>query len=186
MKTSATANLQQIPNIEDAANSEPVAKSDFTATMRNVASSVSVVTTDGEAGRHGGTVSSFCSVSADPPTMLVCLNRASQIAATVAANGCFSINVLPASANYIADRFAGVHDNEISDRFIGIEYSNSKTGPALANAVVLGCRVQEIVESGSHYIITGLVHKVDRGHAQPLAYLNGAYHAVVAQVMEVS
>lgn len=35
--------------------------------LRDVASSVSVVATDGAAGRHGATVSAFCSVSADPP-----------------------------------------------------------------------------------------------------------------------
>ena len=64
-------------------------RQDFINAMRTVASSVSVVTTDGPVGRHGATVSAFCSVSADPPTLLVCLNSGSRIARTVAENGQF-------------------------------------------------------------------------------------------------
>ena len=54
-------------------------REEFIEALRGVASSVSVVTTDGAAGRHGATVSAFCSVSADPPTLLVCLRGQSRI-----------------------------------------------------------------------------------------------------------
>ena len=56
----------------------------FIHAMRGVAASVTVVTTNGKAGRRGATVSAFCSVSADPPTILVCLNKSSGIADAVA------------------------------------------------------------------------------------------------------
>jgi flavin reductase (DIM6/NTAB) family NADH-FMN oxidoreductase RutF len=48
-----------------------VARDPFIRAMRGVANSVAIVTTDGVAGRHGATVSAFCSVSADPPSVLV-------------------------------------------------------------------------------------------------------------------
>ena len=54
-------------------------RDNFLQAMRRVASSVTVVTTDGPHGRHGATVSAFCSVSADPPSVLICLRADSRI-----------------------------------------------------------------------------------------------------------
>ena len=67
-----------------------VPREDFLRAMRCVASSVTVVTTDGPGGRHGATVSAFCSLSADPPSALVCLKAESRIARLVAAQPAFS------------------------------------------------------------------------------------------------
>ena len=66
----------------------------FIHAMRGVAASVMVVTTNGKAGRRGATVSAFCSVSADPQTILVCLNKSSEIADAVAENSLFNVNIL--------------------------------------------------------------------------------------------
>ena len=60
-----------------------VSRERFVGAMREVAASVTVVTTDGPCGRHGATVSAFSSVSADPPTVLVCLHADSRIAKAV-------------------------------------------------------------------------------------------------------
>ena len=154
-------------------------RSDFIRAMRCVANTVSVVTTNGPSGRHGATVSAFCSVSADPPTALVCLNSASQIARLVAENGTFNINVLPKDARHIADRFAGAHDCAVSDRFEGIDIDGSEV-PAIAGATVLGCELQQSITSGSHYILIGRVVSTSNGTRQPLTYLDGAYHQVTA------
>ena len=48
--------------------------------MRQVAATVTVVTTDGPAGQAGATVSAFSSLSADPPSVLVCLKADTRIA----------------------------------------------------------------------------------------------------------
>ena len=61
-----------------------------------------VVTTDGPGGRYGATVSAFSSVSADPPTILVCLKSESRIARAVAVNGTLCVNVLPQGGADIA------------------------------------------------------------------------------------
>lgn len=157
-------------------------REDFIRGMRSVASSVTVVTTDGPAGRFGATVSAFCSVSADPPSALVCLRADSRIAGNVAANGVFCVNVLPQSRRDIAERFAGCHDDLVADRFSDIEYiSDSDALPVIAGATAFSCTLQETVEFGSHRIFIGHVVDLRQGAPEPLAYLNGAYHRVVPQ-----
>ena len=93
----------------------------FIKGMRQVANSVAVVTTSGEAGRHGATVSAFSSVSADPPQVLVCLRSASRIATAVNANNAFCLNVLSHQHPHLAERFSGRHDSAVDDRFHGVE-----------------------------------------------------------------
>src|SRR5690349_11081057 len=68
----------------------------FIAAMSLATTPVTVVATDGPAGRVGQTVSAMCSVSADPPTLLVCVHRRSPLWEAIEANGCFSVNLLSA------------------------------------------------------------------------------------------
>lgn len=147
----------------------------FIAAMRTVASSVSVVTTDGPAGRHGATVSAFCSVSADPPTVLVCLNAGSRIAQRVAVNGRFALNVLPETERRTAQRFAGMDDAD--NRFEGADWG-AGASPALAGATVFFCEVDETSVAGSHHVFFGRVDALQTGAQPPLTYLDGAYHRV--------
>lgn len=154
----------------------------FIAAMRNVASSVSVVTTDGPAGRHGATVSAFCSVSADPPAVLVCLKADSRIAHSVTRNRAFSVNVLAEPSQFVAARFAGCQDHEVADRFDGIACDDFQPqGPAITDATVFSCELSETTDFGSHRIFIGRVVELRVGTKPPLAYMNGAYHAVVPQ-----
>ncbi|MGI9351012.1 MAG: flavin reductase family protein [Rhizobiaceae bacterium] len=153
-------------------------RTDFIGAMRLVANSVSVVTTNGESGRHGATVSAFCSVSADPPTALVCLNARSRISELVTKNGQFNINILAKDTQHFAERFAGMHDNSLTDRFEGI-YAGKNEIPELPGATVLSCKIEQCISSGSHNIIIGKVQSVTNGTKQPLTYLDGAYHQVL-------
>jgi flavin reductase (DIM6/NTAB) family NADH-FMN oxidoreductase RutF len=156
---------------------EAVDRGDFLTAMRAVANSVTVVTTDGKAGRHGGTVSAFCSVSADPPTVLVCLHGDSRIAETVAENGSFCVNVLTTSNQHCSDRFAGRHDNEVEDRFtdIALEESSDITAPIIEGSTAFCCDIKETVTSGTHRIFIGRVMSVKAGKPDPLLYFDGAY-----------
>lgn len=154
----------------------PVDRGDFLTAMRAVANSVTVVTTDGEAGRHGGTVSAFCSVSADPPTVLVCLHGDSRIAETVEQNGAFCVNVLTTKNQHISDRFAGRHDETVADRFEGIELDEaSDTPPIIAGSTAFCCQIKDTVTSGTHRIFIGRVMSVKAGSPDPLLYFDGAY-----------
>ena len=156
-----------------------VDRAEFIKAMRRVASSVTVVTTDGVAGRHGATVSAFSSVSADPPMVLVCLHHLSRIAGMVVENGVFCVNVLPENSDFVADRFAGLHDRQIADRFAGVRLAEHAQLPEIDGATVFSCRVDQRVSAGSHVAVFGLVTGVQGGDAEPLAYLDGAYHRVL-------
>lgn len=159
---------------------ELASRDEFIAAMRGVASSVTVVTTDGAGGRHGATVSAFTSVSADPPTVLICLNSGSRISGAVAINQNFNVNVLPQGSGHVADRFAGRHDASLADRFDGIE------GAPLSNAVfsikdatVFCCQVKERIFAATHTIYLATVNEVRDGGHLPLTYLDGGYHRSV-------
>lgn len=156
-----------------------VDRADFIKAMRSVANSVTVVTTNGVAGQHGGTVSAFCSVSADPPTVLVCLMDSSRIAQDTLRNGNFCVNVLPYSSQHIADRFAGRHDAEVADRFDGIAHEPGLDAmPIIENSTAFACQLHETMLTGSHRIFVGRVIEVKEGIPEPLIYFNGQYGRV--------
>lgn len=155
-------------------------RDDFIHAMRSVAASVTVVTTDGAAGRLGATVSAFTSVSADPPTVLVCLRAQSRIARAVTQNMGFCVNVLPDHGDGIADRFAGFHDTQVTDRFDEIHCHG--TPPRIDGATTFTCAVDQIVPAASHLVVFGLVQQVRNGGVEPLTYLNGAYHKVTPKL----
>jgi flavin reductase (DIM6/NTAB) family NADH-FMN oxidoreductase RutF len=150
----------------------------FISAMRGVGASVTVVTTNGKAGRRGATVSAFCSVSADPPTILVCLNGSSGIADAVAENRLFNVNILRADQEVIAQRFAGRDDGHVTDRFRIIDCDASDI-PEIRGSIVLCCETQSLVSSTSHTIIIAIVFAVKHLHRAPLAYLNGDFHQFV-------
>ena len=154
----------------------------FIGAMRRVATSVTVVTTDGPGGRHGATVSAFSSVSADPPTILVCLKSESRIARAVAVNGTLCVNVLPQGGADIARRFAGFDDEMVGDRFDGIDINGQRgLPPAIDGATIFCCSLKQNIVAGSHLILVGEVQEVRDGMNDPLAYLAGAFHRVVPE-----
>ncbi len=150
----------------------------FISAMRGVGTSVTVVTTNGKAGRRGATVSAFCSVSADPPTILVCLNKSSGIADSVAENRLFNVNILRDDQAKIARRFAGHDDGHVTDRFENIGCGASDI-PEIMGAMVLCCETESMVPSTSHTIVIARVIAVKSPHLSPLAYLNGGFHQLV-------
>lgn len=152
----------------------------FISGMRQVASSVAVVTTSGAAGRHGATVSAFSSVSADPPQLLVCLRSASRIAAAVEANGAFCLNILSHRHPHVAERFSGTHDSAVADRFEGIDvHHGNEDWVVLKEATAFACRVGGTLAAGTHTIFLGRVQQVQTSEHDPLTYQQGRYRQLV-------
>ena len=149
-----------------------VDSAEFLTAMRWVAHTVCVVVTDGPAGKHGATVSAFTSVSADPPTALVCLHDDSRISKRVQGNGVYRVYILPEGSESVADRFAGRHDDKIEDRFIGFDLDTN------AEATVFDCKLVNAVSAGTHAICVGEVQAIKRGNGMPMAYLAGEYVSV--------
>lgn len=88
-------------------------RADFREAMAHLPAAVNILTTDGPNGRCGITVSAVCSVTDDPPTVLVCVNRKSAMHDVFSANGRVCVNVLGGDqqelALHFAERDRGVH-----------------------------------------------------------------------------
>ncbi len=148
--------------------------------MSHAACTVSIVTTDGPAGRSGMTVSAMSSVSADTPrpTLLVCIHHQSTTASKVIENGVFCVNVLRDDQTYISDIFAGRLKDIVDDRFDCAKWTTQVTGsPRVVDPLVaFDCRVVSSERVGTHHVFFGEVEDIflaDRG--SPLIYANRAY-----------
>lgn len=170
------------------AQSEPKDKDRLTLDARNfreamsrIATAVHVVTTDGPGGRMGATVSAACSVSDDPASILVCLNRQSRIHAAVLRNRCFCLNTLGDDHEIISDAFAGRNELEMHDRFATAKWTNLSTGcPGLDGAHLnVDCEVFSVTEMGTHSIIVGTVADLRMtGHGRSLLYVRRGYKSL--------
>ena len=152
----------------------------FRDAMSRLGAAVHVVTSAGPAGTTGFTATAVSSVSDQPATLLVCLNRRSNSAPLLSANGVFCVNTLRADEEAIADLFAGRTGNR-AERFATGEWITLATGaPVLVTAVVaFDCRVIEIKAVASHNVIFGAVEAVRLGlPGAALVYHERAYKRV--------
>jgi flavin reductase len=159
-----------------------VSRQVFRDGMARLGAAVNVVTTAGPAGRRGLTASAVCSVTDDPPTLLVCLNRSSQMNALVKANGVLCVNVLGAEQQELSRIFAGLAGlDSVEERFAAAAWTELATGaPVLEAAVVaFDCRVAEVVEKGTHSVVFADVVAVRSGLPAPaLIWYGRDYHPV--------
>ena len=149
----------------------------FVAAMRRVASSVSIVTTDGDAGRFGVTVGAMTFVSADPPMLLVCVPRDHPVASALLANGVFAINVLAADQVEIAASFSGRPLRGSAFDFQNGQWQDAPSAAPvlLGSAASFACTLLEAHEGGSHSIFIGSVTAAEIGGGEPLLYGNELY-----------
>jgi flavin reductase (NADH) len=127
----------------------------FRAAMAHLSAAVNVVTTDGPGGRAGITVSAVCSVTDDPPTVLVCVNQSSYTHDIFKRNGRICINVLGAEHEELAIHFAGATRIPMEERF-GWEIwdHDSAEVPVLRDALVaLVGRITGHTVRGSHSVM---------------------------------
>lgn len=161
--------------MQDDAPGDPELRAAFLEGMSRSAASVSVVTTDGPAGRGGVTVSAMTSISADGarPTMLTCLNASSSALPLVLENKCFCINVLRTGQTDISDVFSSRLPAPGGDKFNAVEIETMATGaPRLSEALVsFDCRLVSAERLGTHHICIGEVAAVITAHeGEPLLY----------------
>ena len=146
----------------------------FRAVLGRFASGVTVVTMlDGGRCDRGMTVSAFCSVSLDPPLVLICVDHAASIYEASSTATDFTINILSEGQEALARRFA---DPE-SDRFEGIGFSRGGNGIAVLKDVLgyVQCRVVARHPTGDHDIIIGEVEEAMADEGRPLLYYRGGY-----------
>ena len=160
-----------------------VAADSFRAAMRQLAGGVSVVTAGRDEDISGTTVTSVVSLSAEPPRLLVNLNRQTSSLALIRRYGFFGVNILASHQQSVAARFSD-HSIKGADRFAGAEWSARASGvPLLSDALAsIDCEVEEIIERHSHAILIGrLVDVRVMPGTAGLIYWDGSYRATDGQ-----
>jgi flavin reductase (DIM6/NTAB) family NADH-FMN oxidoreductase RutF len=138
----------------------PASSSDaFRDAMRQLASGVSIVTSGNDGEWAGITATSVTSLSLEPPTLLVCVNRTSSLVPVLQRHRQFGVSFLSANQQAIADRFAGRGGFTGMERFAVGRWSTRITGaPVLDDALAtIDCELEEIMERHSHLIVIGRV-----------------------------
>jgi flavin reductase (DIM6/NTAB) family NADH-FMN oxidoreductase RutF len=150
----------------------------FKEAMRRLAAGVTIVTTRHGAVRGGLTATAVCSLSVDPPQLLVCINRSAAAHALIAEGENLCVNLLAHRHRNLAARFAGQTGILGADRFAAGRWGRLKTGaPVLEDALAsFDCVVTEKVAASTHTIFIGRVVDVHlHATGRPLLYAGGAY-----------
>lgn len=149
--------------------------------MARLGAAVNVITTTGPSGRRGFTASAVCSVTDAPPTLLVCLNRASDSNLALKENRILCVNTLAAQQQALSPIFGGLTDDDNTSRFATANWGELVTGaPVLEGALVsFDCRVSEWTEIGTHSVFFCQVEAICgvEGGAG-LIYFGRNYHRV--------
>ena len=164
-----------------------VGKEAYRGGMARLAAAVNAVTTDGPAGLGGFTASAVCSVTDDPPTLIVCVNLASRQNEIIRSNRVLCVNTLAAEHSAIADLFS-TRELPIEQRFATGRWSTLETGaPVLQDAIAaFDCRVVERLERGTHSVIFCEVQAVRvRTDGEPLVYVDRRYRGIGAPLAEL-
>lgn len=147
----------------------------FRAAMARVPNPVTIVTTRDENGRPWGfTASSFCSVSLNPPLVLVSLAQSANCHPAFARCTVLAVSVLQPEHAALARRFA----SKTGDKFAGAPFTRLPTGvDVVAGAVaIFGCTVARRIPAGDHTIILGRVQHAEAWPARtPAVYLDRAH-----------
>lgn len=151
----------------------------FRSAMRRVVSGVTVVTTLHEDRPWGMTVTAFTSVSAEPPTVLVCVNSRTVTAADINEQGHFSANLLSQDQLYISGLCSRPGGLKYLDDYViePDESPGSNAMPVLRDSLVtFSCSVQDSRLIGSHLVVVGTVEKIVIPEPRtPLLYGEGRY-----------
>lgn len=156
----------------------PISKEIFRDAMARLASAVTIITTDGEDGRHGFTASAVCSVSDDPATLLVCVNRTASTHAHLVRHGLLAINILAHEQESLSTLF-GSSRTDMTTRFAAGVWRKGELGmPLLQGALVtLECRISLTQEIGTHsvFFVEPLCAEFNRDGSTGLVWFDRAY-----------
>ena len=148
----------------------------FKIGMRSLAGAVNIITSTHAGHRYGMTATAVCSASAEPPTVLACINKLATTHNAVAKAKAFCVNVLRAEDWELSTTFSGGQSGE--NRFKSRNWTRLATGsPVLIDSLVsFDCHVVKTLAHGSHTIFLGEVEQILIGQkGKPLLYSDGQY-----------
>jgi flavin reductase (DIM6/NTAB) family NADH-FMN oxidoreductase RutF len=139
----------------------------FRETLSSVPGPVTVITTLADGRAHGTTVSAFCSLSADPPLVLVSLDRSSDLLGLLRETGRFAVNLLAAGQEDIGLACA----RKGPEKFDAVPWCDECGVPKIDGAAAwLACDIRELLPGGDHVIVVGLVTACETREAEALVY----------------
>ncbi len=153
----------------------------FKAAMRHYPAGVTVVTSVHRGEPRGITLTAFSSVSAEPPMVLVCVNRDARSNLYIASSRIFCVNLLSADQQALAERFSGkMRERQFDD----IAHTTDATGaPVLPGTIAhFDCEVAEEHHAGTHSIFIGRVVSCAARAGSPLGYFNGGFYDFAIRV----
>jgi flavin reductase (DIM6/NTAB) family NADH-FMN oxidoreductase RutF len=145
--------------------------------MRAWTTGVAVVTAVHGGKQHGMTVSSFTSISLDPPLIAISLSTGSHTHELVRRAGAFGVTILAASQQEVSERFAGRPGGD-DDRLADVQTETFVTGaPFIKGGLAfLDCRVTQAIQAGMNTLFIAEVVAVrEDDHDSPLVYHDRAY-----------
>lgn len=155
-----------------------VEQSTFKLSMRQLAGAVSVITVGEHNDRTGFTATSVSSLSAEVPSLIVSVNRASSSWPALEKYRRFCVNVLSSGQEDVAQSFAGFDGRRGAERYACAQWYRLSTGTsALTDALtVLDCELEAAFNHHSHAILIGRVCAIEtREDVEPLLYWRGGY-----------
>lgn len=159
----------------------PVGPEALREVMRQWVTGVTLVSSLHDGVRHGMTVSSFTSISLEPPLVLVSLAKEARTHDLVQRSGIFGVTLLNQSQQWISDRFAG-RTSEDQDRFKGLETFTLRTGASFLEGGLsfLDCKVLATQDAGDNTLFIGQVIDLQTGpDGAPLIYYNRSYRRLL-------
>lgn len=160
-----------------------IEKNSYRAAMSCMAAAVNVITSDGVGGMAGCTVSAVCSVTDEPPTLLVCINRSSGNNEIFRVNGKLCVNVLSSEQVETANRFSQKGLSAVQ-RLALSQWSVLETGAPVLDGVLcaLDCEIDAMHEVGTHTVFFCAVKAVRRSdETDGLIYFSRNFHRVAAR-----
>ncbi|MCZ6821240.1 MAG: flavin reductase family protein [Calditrichaeota bacterium] len=152
----------------------------FKEVMGRFGSSVTIVTFKHDSGIHGLTVSAFCSVSLEPPRILVCIKKQGSSHEFLSQSERFVVNILAKEQQDLAWQFSNPELGS-EDRFAGASYKTTEPGlPVFTdNLAHLECRIVNQFDGGDHTIFLGEVENCYFSEeSAPLFYYNRGFHTL--------
>lgn len=148
----------------------------FKDVLRFWASGVTIVTTRRQDGIQGITVSSFASLSLDPPLILVCIETRARSHEAIASQRCFAVNILESGQEEMSERAAARRGAE-GAWLLDVAHRTAVTGaPVIEGAMAwLDCSLAATHPGGDHSIFVGRVEAAGGGGGQPLVWFDRGY-----------
>lgn len=171
--------MSALDKVVEKVETECISSHAFRDGMANLPGAVNIVTTQGDAGPAGFTATAVCSVSDNPPTLLVCLNRGASVHQVFKESSHLAINTLGKGQDALSNLFGG--KAAMPERFANAQWETLVTGsPVLSDsAVTFDCKIIDKQSVATHDVffceVIGIKHNDEKG---ALLYYQRGYHTI--------